>query len=1070
MSDAKVTPPSVSRPGLVPRERLFERLDRALERGAAWVRGPAGAGKTTLVASWIAARGLPALWVQVDAGDADPATFFQFLGLALRRAQPRRRRRPPAFTPERMAALGAFTRGWFEHLGGASEGPVAIVLDDLHDVPAGSPLDEVLRVAFASAPRGSAVVGVSRAAPPPPILRSVAAGSVVHIGPEDLSLDDAEAGAIVLASGTAPGGEGGPARRLREQSQGWAVGLAFLLDAHRSGGGGPPGDGGVAREGLFHYLAAEVLARVDGETRALLLRTAHLPGFTAALARDTAGVPEAAAILARLARDGTFTRVHEGEPRSYSYHPLFRDFLLETAGREIDADARRRLFVESAARLALEGRPHAGASLLRQAEAWPLLAALAARSAPELVAEGRAQTLAEWLRWLPEEVVSAEGWLLYWRAVCVFAPSPIEAHGLFARALERFRERGDAAGGLLAWSGAVCSIWGAWRDLRPLDAWVRTGEELIAALPCYPSPDVELEVASAMCVALAFRQPANPAMARWRARVLELASGARKVLLRAPFASMAIVMHDLFHRGAPADAAHAVAALLPAETDAQAPVLVRTIAEWGRATVLFFEGRFAECRRAVEAGLRIVEESEVRWFEPHLLCLLVLCDLVGPEPAQGRSRLEAAEARLAPDQPVSHGFVHLVAAWFALATGDARAAWTRAERLARIQDDVGMVLHAPLFDLVRGLARHDLGERVEARAAIERSRAIARESACPFYAFAGALAAAEMDVAEGREAAALTPLAEALAFGRERGFAVSLYWRRDRAARLLALALAEGIDAAFARRLVEVHGLAAEPPSALVEAWPWRVRIRALGGLAVEVDGRPLPPEALKGRPAELLQALIASGGSKVPETTLTDALWPESDAEAAHSAFSTNLQRLRKLLGAEGALVLVDGRLSLDPRLAWIDVRALESACDAIEAAARATPPLARAELERWGERLLSLYQGPFLEDERGAGYAGALRMRLEARFRRKVAALGQRLEGDGAREAAASLYARALERDDLAEHLYERLATLEIEMGRPAEALAVCARAEAALRPAFGVEPGEALRRVAERARGGR
>ena len=44
----------------VRRERLFTRLDALRALPASWVCGPPGAGKTTLAASWIEARGIDA--------------------------------------------------------------------------------------------------------------------------------------------------------------------------------------------------------------------------------------------------------------------------------------------------------------------------------------------------------------------------------------------------------------------------------------------------------------------------------------------------------------------------------------------------------------------------------------------------------------------------------------------------------------------------------------------------------------------------------------------------------------------------------------------------------------------------------------------------------------------------------------------------------------------------------------------------------------------------------------------------------------------------------------------------
>ena len=78
---AKLTRPRLHK--AVARERLFAVLDEAREhKPAICVVGPPGAGKTTVVASWLDARDIKGIWYQVDPGDADLATFFYYLGLA----------------------------------------------------------------------------------------------------------------------------------------------------------------------------------------------------------------------------------------------------------------------------------------------------------------------------------------------------------------------------------------------------------------------------------------------------------------------------------------------------------------------------------------------------------------------------------------------------------------------------------------------------------------------------------------------------------------------------------------------------------------------------------------------------------------------------------------------------------------------------------------------------------------------------------------------------------------------------------------------------------------------------
>ncbi len=74
------------RPGLVSRPRLIEHLDQGTERKLTLVSAPAGFGKSTVLAEWVAgtpARERPAAWVSLDQSDNDPALFWAYFITAL---------------------------------------------------------------------------------------------------------------------------------------------------------------------------------------------------------------------------------------------------------------------------------------------------------------------------------------------------------------------------------------------------------------------------------------------------------------------------------------------------------------------------------------------------------------------------------------------------------------------------------------------------------------------------------------------------------------------------------------------------------------------------------------------------------------------------------------------------------------------------------------------------------------------------------------------------------------------------------------------------------------------------
>ena len=82
--ETKLFLPSL-RPGLVPRPRLLERLDRGLGAKLMLVSAPAGFGKSTLLVEWLTAAESRAgatvrgAWLALDAADNDPARFWRYV-------------------------------------------------------------------------------------------------------------------------------------------------------------------------------------------------------------------------------------------------------------------------------------------------------------------------------------------------------------------------------------------------------------------------------------------------------------------------------------------------------------------------------------------------------------------------------------------------------------------------------------------------------------------------------------------------------------------------------------------------------------------------------------------------------------------------------------------------------------------------------------------------------------------------------------------------------------------------------------------------------------------------------
>lgn len=160
----KITRPKIT--VISPRKRLFQLLDSSQNYPIISISGPAGCGKTSLVASYLDARKLPCLWYQIDESDSDIASFFYYMGLAGKKASPRFRKPLPLLTPEYLMGIPTFTLRFFENLYERLKTPFFIVFDNYHRVGLDSPLHEVILNGVSVISEGVKVILISRREPP----------------------------------------------------------------------------------------------------------------------------------------------------------------------------------------------------------------------------------------------------------------------------------------------------------------------------------------------------------------------------------------------------------------------------------------------------------------------------------------------------------------------------------------------------------------------------------------------------------------------------------------------------------------------------------------------------------------------------------------------------------------------------------------------------------------------------------------------------------------------------------------------------------------------------------------
>jgi LuxR family maltose regulon positive regulatory protein len=1051
---AKLVRPAQS--GTFRRSRLFSILDGA--RPVAWVSGPPGAGKTTLVASYVESRKLASLWYQVDEGDGDPATLFYYLRQAAMRAAPRRKWRLPLLTPEYAFGLSTFTRRWFEELFAGLPRPFLLVLDNYHEAPADSRLHEVLRDALDSLPEEGRAAIVSRGDPPAALARLRAQGRMVPVQWDVLRLSARETAGIARAkSGRRI--SGAHALTLHAATDGWAAGLVLMLER-------VPSESGSAdsvdrpRQAIFDYFAAEILASRDAETRRVLLQCAILPKLTAAQAEALTGIPRAGGILRDLARRRYFTDVHEDPEPTYQYHPLFREFLLARAGEQFSPHERHELRRAAAALLEAAGLVEDAAALLRQAEDWDGLARLAAIHAPALLAQGRAKAVAAFLRALPAASFDRDPWLSVWSGACAMALDPESSRQSFERAFEGFSQRDDGPGALVSWAGAVDAIVLQFADARRLDPWLARLEPLVARFMGGAPPEIEFRVAASVYAARLFRTPSVDAIAPWTVRAERLVASdpdvTRRILTAYYLGVHAVWTGDLPRARAVRQSLQELA------RSSQASPLGRIAALYAEAHTSWLTGELSRSRAAVESALQIAATTGVHIFDRQTLALGLYAALSDGDLDGSAGLLDRMASGLDPARALDVSHHRYVAGWHAHLRGDPDSALRFAGEALEHTLGAGVPFPAALCQHAMAVLLHERGDLSGARARLDEAAATGRRMGSRVLLCTCLLAEAEFAFDGGDEVAGREALEAGLAIARAEGYGNVHWWRASTMAALCVRALRDDIETDYVRKLIRLRRL--EPPAHLPmpETWPWAVRVHALGGFDVSVDDEPVAFAAKAQRkPLALLEALVAAGGHAT-ERELADSLWPDAEGDAAHAALSVTLHRLRRLLCHDDAIRRHEGSLELEVGRVWVDVRALESCLDRSE---RAAPEMVAG----FVDEALRLYRGPLFGTDEGQPWIVAARERLRGRILRRLAEVARRCESAGDVERAILCCLKALDVDDRAEEFYRRLMGLYLRLGRRAEAIAAYQRCRETLAAAFGVAPSPETELVLKELRAG-
>lgn len=436
-----------SRPGVVHRARLIERLNDGLHRtpGVLLISAAAGFGKTTLVSEWLATLTpeVRVAWLSLDESDNDLTRFLTYLvaavqTIALNIGAATLSALQSSQSPSTDVLLTALLNDL------TTVGDVVLVLDDYHVIDS-QPIDAALTFMVEHLPPQLRLVIATREDPPLPLARLRVRGQLTELRAADLRFTPDEV-AEFLNRVMGLNLSADHIVALENRTEGWIAGLqlAAISMQGRSDVAGFIGSFTGSHRFVLDYLIEEVLQRQPEHVRNFLLQTSILERLSGPLCMAITDRADSKTLLDMLERGNLFVIPLDDQRQWYRYHHLFAE-VLQAHLQEQQAD--RVAEIHRRASVWYEQQDSAAEAIHHALSAQDFDRAANLIERVWLAMDLRYQSAA-WLRWaqaLPADLIRVHPVLCLGYAWALLNGGELEASEVWLRAAERWLEPRDAA-------------------------------------------------------------------------------------------------------------------------------------------------------------------------------------------------------------------------------------------------------------------------------------------------------------------------------------------------------------------------------------------------------------------------------------------------------------------------------------------------------------------------------------------------------------------------------------------------------------------------------------------------
>ncbi|MCJ7537779.1 MAG: LuxR C-terminal-related transcriptional regulator [Anaerolineales bacterium] len=423
-----------TRPELVTRPRLIERLNEGLHRKLTLISAPAGFGKTTLVSDWVGNLRLAATnesqttyriaWLSLDEDDNDPARFLTYFITALQMmGSSIGQKAQTVFQSQQELMIDPILMTLVNDLTQLSEPPsehsnkdFVLILDDYHVIEEPC-IHNAIEFLLDHLPPRFHLVILTRIDPPLPIPRLRVRNQMVEIRGSNLHFSEKEV-EIFLNENMKLGLATEEIAMLETRTEGWIAGLQLAAISLQ---------GQINRQEFIQdfsgdnrfvidYLLDEVLLKQPEDVRRFLLQTVVLQRMCGELCDAVVNLSDegfsldSQGFLEYLDRANLFIVPLDDQRKWYRYHHLFSEVLFRRL-KQTELAQIPELHLRASKWFEDEGDHDQALHHALAAGDLERAAQLVEQNALQLLVHSNLTRLKKWCEALPNDLVHSRPWL-----------------------------------------------------------------------------------------------------------------------------------------------------------------------------------------------------------------------------------------------------------------------------------------------------------------------------------------------------------------------------------------------------------------------------------------------------------------------------------------------------------------------------------------------------------------------------------------------------------------------------------------------------------------------------------